>query len=204
MAEKEILSPYMLNNETFIARQKEMSSDLIKKITDRIERFPIEEIETIITEIDDSGAHIFVVRSGVISCDNKIGFASVGIGSYHALSHFMFSAYTRFESASKALLTIHQAKKKSEVSPGVGAQTDMFLVGPSLGSFVMIDQPDFKTSIVKYLDNFYIEYKQEIEKLDKKTEDKITDYLRKLTPSSASKQESGSLPSPSQPPQEGN
>lgn len=114
----------------------------------------------------------------------------------------MLSAYTRFASESKTLLTIHQAKKKSEVSPGVGAQTGMFLVGSSLGSFIMIDQPPHETHIVKDLDDFYLKYKKEIEKLDKKTEDKIVNYLRNLTQPSAPKQEPGSSPSPSQPPEE--
>lgn len=81
LAENEILSPYMLNLETFIARQNEMSSDFIEKITNKIARFSIEEIETIITGIDDFGPHIFVVRNGVINCADRIGFDSIGIGS---------------------------------------------------------------------------------------------------------------------------
>lgn len=197
ISEKEILSPYKLNLETFIAHQKEMSSDFIKKIMDKINLFKLDSIETIITGIDENGTHIYVIRDGEISCHDGIGFASIGIGSYHALSHFMFSSYTRSTLEPKALLTVHQAKKKAEVSPGVGVQTDMFVIGPNLGSFTLLDNPPVTTTIVKDLDVFYKQYTQKIGKLDAKTENKIKDYLTRLTPQETPKQELSPSLSPS-------
>jgi len=199
-----VLLPYHLNFDSFISKQQEMNQDFVNRITNKIDRFPREnigDIETILTGIDDSGPHIYVVRNGVINCDDKLGFASIGIGSNHALSHFMFSSYSRIASESKALLTIHQAKKKAEVSPGVGEQTDMCHIGPQPGTFKMIAEPIFTKPIVRDLDNFYKKYKKQIELLDKKTEEKIKYYLQNLNPPPQPKQEVGSLPPGPQPPE---
>lgn len=198
LSEKEILSPHGLTHETFIARQKEMTPDFIERITYKIERFSIGIIETIITGVDETGPHIFVIRNGKVSCADKIGFDSIGIGSNHALSHFMLSAYTGNASVSKALLTIHHAKKNSEVSPGVGEQTDMFNIGPKLGSYLLISQPGLKLDIVKDLNAFYDECEQQKKVLDENNEKKIADYIKRLeTPPSTAEQQTSSSLSPS-------
>jgi 20S proteasome alpha/beta subunit len=204
LVEEGILLPYNLNFESFISKQCEMNQDFVDRIINRIDRFPRENIgavETILAGIDDSGPHIYVVRNGIINCNDKLGFASIGIGSNHALSHFMFSSYSRIATESKALLTIHQAKKKAEVSPGVGEQTDMCHIGPQPGTFKMIAEPAFTKPIVKDLDNFYRKYKQQIDLLDKRTEEKIKYYLQNLNPPPQPKQELGSQPAGPQGPE---
>jgi len=181
--ESQILSQYNLTFESFIEKQKNMDQVFINIITNKIDRFlnNLENIATVVAGIDSDGPHIYVVENGKISCHDKLGFVSIGIGRDHAISHFMFSGYSRSCTESKALLTIHQAKKKSEVSPGVGKATDMCVIGPKLGSFSMISEPIFTKPIIKDLDKFYQEYRNKIEKLDKKTEEKIKDYLDKLS-----------------------
>jgi hypothetical protein len=181
LIENQVLLPLGLNYDTFITQQKVMDKDFINLVISKINRFinDLESIATIITGIDDTGPHIYVVENGEVSCHDKLGFASIGIGSYHANSHFMFAKYSREEKESKALLTIHQAKKKSEVSPGVGKDTDMCLIGPQKGTFTLITKPPFPTDIVKDLDDFYKKYKEKIEKMDKQTEKDIADYINK-------------------------
>lgn len=206
MIENSILSPYNLTFDSFIKRQKEMSSNFIDEMKDRIRRFiyNLESIETIIAGIDNSmphvtkegtSPHIYVVKDGEITCHDKLGFVSIGYGSNHAESHLMLSNYNTFMLPSSTLLAIHQAKKKSEVCPGVGKETDMFLIG-GLGKFGMLNKI-FERDVVKELDDFYNEYEKEIEGLNKKTEKQIEGYFNKLTEIPESKQESGSSPSPS-------
>jgi hypothetical protein len=199
LTEDRILSRYSLTLDSFISKQKEMDSDFINMITNRISRFEIddmrdERIETIITGIDDSGPHIFVVANGEISSHDRLGFASIGIGSGHANLHFMLSAYSPRTLETKALLTIHQAKKKSEVSPGVGKDTDMCVIGPLKGTFMMLVPIPPDKDIVKDLDKFYNTYKKGIKKLDEKAEKNITDYLNNLARSSPTKQEASPPP----------
>jgi 20S proteasome alpha/beta subunit len=202
LAEDCVLSRYNLTLSTFISKQKEMDQQFIDMITRKIERFDVDQmsnqsVETIIIGIDDDGPHVYIVADGEISCHDKLGFASIGIGGAHANSHFMHCAYSRSASESKALLTIHQAKKKSEVSPGVGKETDMCLIGPLKGSFTMIGTLPNGVNIVGGLDTYYDKYIQAIKKLDIKTERIIKDYLNRLASATQLNQEASSSPSAS-------
>jgi len=182
LAEKAILSPYGLDYDSFISRQKSMSDEFVNDLSYKLRQFSIEAAHTIVAGLDESGPHIFVVRNDNVSCDDRVGFAAVGIGSNHAISHFMLSGYTRSSPEPKALLTIHQAKKKSEASPGVGQDTDMFVLGPNLGTFnMLVPVPDTSLDVIKDMDGFYKKYKAKIARLDKETEIKIKDYLARLT-----------------------
>jgi hypothetical protein len=50
----------------------------------------------------------------------------------------MFAQHDRSKPFPETLLLTYAAKKRAEVSPGVGEGTDMFTIGPGLGSFVNI------------------------------------------------------------------
>jgi hypothetical protein len=198
LIENRVLSQYDLTMDSFISRQKEMSSEFVDMITTNIDRFDVDymrgqSIETIIAGIDDLGPHIYVAEDGKIDCYDKLGFASVGIGSFHANSHFMLSKYSKFSIESTALLTIHQAKKKSEVSPGVGKETDMCIIGPQKGSFTQL-LPFSGLDIVGDLDKFYGRYTKAIDRLNKSTENQIKDYLTQLAPTTQPKQEVSPAP----------
>jgi len=192
LAKDMILSPYMLDQETFVERQRMMSREFIDRIAYNLETFRTEPIGAIIAGIDETGPHIYTIRNGEISCDDGIGFTSIGIGSNHALSHLMLSGYTRDTILPKAFLTIHQAKKKAEVSPGVGEKTDMFLVGPQLGS-LFVSNPKYEPETLKQLDRFYMGYTKGIENLNKRYLGKMEEHLKTLI----EKQKSVSSVSPS-------
>ena len=197
LIEDNILSSYNLTFDSFYEKQKLMDKDFIYMVNSKIDRFikNLNGIATIITGIDDSGPHIYVVDDGEVGCHDKLGFAAIGIGAYHATSHFMLSGYTHSLPEEKALLTIHQAKKKAEVSPGVGKETDMCVIGPLKGSFVLITHPSFPIKIIKDLDNYYKSYKKSIKKIDNRNEEKIRKYLAEMETRAQQKQ--AVSPSPS-------
>jgi len=177
LAEKEVLAPYGLDYKTFLSNQTELSENFVREVSYRLDNFTIEDAATIITGLDEEGAHIYVVMNDMVINNDNVGFTAVGSGSNHALSHLMLSGYSRYAPEAKAILTIHRAKKKSEVSPGVGKDTDMFAIAGGLGSFQMLE-PMPQLDIVTDLDGFYENYKSEIDKLDQADEDKIKDYLK--------------------------
>lgn len=133
-AEKNILSSLGLDNNTFITRQKEMDSNLVLQITKELMNYEAPRISTIFAGIDTSGAHIYVADNENVSCLDLVGFAAIGVGSWHASSQMMFAGHTRFKSIPETLLLVYSAKKRAEVAPGVGESTDMFMVGPDLGN----------------------------------------------------------------------
>lgn len=134
-SEHDILAPLTLDRHTWISRQKEMDSELITKIATELMNYEWEETAVIFSGIDSSGAHIYVARNGVISCQDSVGFAAIGAGEWHANSQLMFAGHTKEKSVPETLLLVYSAKRRAEVAPGVGKGTDMFAIGPSVGSF---------------------------------------------------------------------
>lgn len=196
-AEAQILAPLGLDYASFLANQNNMSSESVSDLSFKLQRFSIENVATIIAGIDEDGPHIFVVRNDNVTWNDRIGFAAVGSGSNHALSHFMLSGYTGSAGEAKSLLTVHQAKKKSEVSPGVGPQTDLFVIGPRLGTFQMLmPVSELNLDIIRDLDSFYKKYQSGIRRLDRSAEEKIQDYLNKLGSRSEESQEAKPLAAP--------
>lgn len=128
-AENAILTPLGLNRETFITRQHEMSQDFLASVTKEMLNFDVPLVSAIIAGHDETGAHIYVVDSDSVSCRDTIGFASIGIGARHADSQFMLGRHSVASSLPETLVLTYTAKKRSEVSPGVGKEEDYFFIG---------------------------------------------------------------------------
>lgn len=187
-AEQEILLPLGLDQNTFIKRQQEMSPEWIKSISPKLLGFQLPETEVICAGIDSTGPHLYLIENGKISCNDQVGFGSIGIGRWHSNSHLMVSGHTRSSPGSTALLITHQAKKKAEVAPGVGTKTDMFMIGPQLGSIMEIQREWIDT-----LDKIYKEYLSKILALDRKTHKKLNDYIKsKVSETPATPQQTAS------------
>ena len=163
-----VFVPRGLDANTFISRQSEMHSDFILDTTRQIHRCEndfreIRGVETIVTGIDDSGAHIYAVVKSAngdhVTCCDSIGFAAVGIGGRHAESQFMMAGHNPHSNREETLLLTYMAKKRSEVAPGVGRETDMFVIGPSTGSLAMMGNiVDFD---MEKIDSIYKKMEQE-------------------------------------------
>lgn len=205
MIEDSVLSMYGLTFNSYISQQKKMSDKLIEKIDNRIaqQAYIWGGIKTIIAGVDTSiphvtqdntSPHLFVVEDGEIFCHDKLGFVAIGGGSNHAESHFMLSNFTTTMISSSALLAVHQAKKKSEVCPGVGKKTDLFLIA-GLGRFTFINTI-YQQNTLKKLDDLYDNYNEEIKNLSEDMEEQIASYLEEISEIPESEQESVS-PSPS-------
>jgi hypothetical protein len=133
-----------------------MSDTFIENIREELTKFQMSEIETIMTGTDRSGSHIYTVHnltsSGncIASCEDTVGFAAIGIGSHHAESQFMLAGHHRASPVPETLFLTYLAKKRAEVAPGVGGETDMLMVGPQLGSLQNI-----RTDVIDGLDRIY-------------------------------------------------
>jgi hypothetical protein len=80
------------------------------------------------------------VDDGRVSCNDGIGFAAIGIGARHAESQIMLNKHSWNSPSVDSALLGYIAKKRSEVAPGVGEGTDVFTIGPVVGSLVILPQ----------------------------------------------------------------
>ena len=129
MAERAVLSPLGLTRREFIDRQDTMDTEFIDNISDRLSEYKIGDIDTIIAGFDGSklGGHIYVIRDGVSSCESQVGFGVIGIGERHADSQFMMAGHCGYDPFYETLLLSYCAKKRAEVAPGVGKETDILI-----------------------------------------------------------------------------
>ena len=195
-SEAAILNPLGLNRGTFIERQQQMAASLVSQLAQQMINFEIPKVEAIITGIDSTGAHIYVVEDGDASCADSVGFASIGAGRWHANTQFMFAGHTRSSLGPRTLLLVFSAKRRAEVAPGVGEGTDMFMV-PYLGRYTPIG-----THVLKELDKAYKGNQRGINRSSRKAEKGFANYLDQLAPAQASPEQKASRTT-EQPPEAG-
>lgn len=142
-AEACILAPLGLTASTFLDKSVTLQKDLTAQLAAGMQGFKLPYLGVIVTGVDSSGAHIYVVESGPyqeqsIGCYDSVGFAAIGSGAQHANSQLMLASHAWHLNFPETLGLIYIAKKRAEKAPGVGKYTDMFMIGPHLGSYVRV------------------------------------------------------------------
>lgn len=85
--------------------------------------------KAIVVGADDRNAHIYLVDNYIkVNCYDDVGFVAIGIGAWHARSQLMQARYSNMWKFNHAVGIAYAAKKQSEIAPGVGAETDLFVV----------------------------------------------------------------------------
>lgn len=199
-SENAILAPLGLDINSFITNQKVMNTELVKQIASKLAQFDSPGVEAIFCGLDSQGHNIYVVNNSAdVICHNAVGFAAIGIGAWHANSQFMFAEHHWQKEFAETLLLTYSAKKRAEVAPGVGEDTDMFLIGPLLGQRVPTLNPD---ALNKLQDTYESNRKQK-QQADKKSQGEIQQYIDGLIERAKSEkqnQESASPSSSTEPP----
>lgn len=136
MAESQILAPLGLSHSTFVSRQRDLAPEIAIRITNELLSFQAPQVAAIFSGVDETGPHIYVCRGASVQCSDIVGFAAIGMGEYHAASELMVEKHTRMTPLPETLLTVYAAKRRAETAPGVGSESNMFIIGPQLGSYV--------------------------------------------------------------------
>jgi predicted Zn finger-like uncharacterized protein len=152
-AQAAIFDPFMLTHDTFIKRQHEMTKDFVEEILSRIFRFETNYraehgVEAMVVGVDRIRdlfiPHIYSIFKSLngdyVTCGDSIGFSAIGIGLRHAESQFMLAGHSRHSPFPETLFLTYLAKKRAQVAPGVGKETDMFVIGPGSAQFAMLDR----------------------------------------------------------------
>ena len=124
------LEPHGLTIQSFLDRQTSLSEYFVADKTSKVENFCVPAQALIVGCSDPLAADIYQIGGDCIaSCLTDKGFAAIGLGATHALSHYMLTRYGWHEKRfAEALYAIWSAKKKAEAAPGVGKVTDIWLI----------------------------------------------------------------------------
>ena len=131
LVESIVFTPRGLSFETFYSRlNQELSPDLVQMLDSDVQRINL-GLELIIAGVDNKGAHIHGIREpGIVDCYDAIGFHVIGSGLPHALVMLAFQ-HNMDDNVKDMIKHVHKVKKKSEIAPGVGKETDMVAITQS-------------------------------------------------------------------------
>jgi len=116
-----------LRYQDFLKKHQDWPQALQEDIINEINDEP--GTQTIVTGIDQDGAHIYLIDDrGSVSCKDSIGFAVIGSGSLHAHSQLMQSRHSSNASYYDTLFLAYMAKKQAELDKYVGKDTDIFVI----------------------------------------------------------------------------
>jgi hypothetical protein len=186
-AERMILRPLGLTNQLFLDQMSTMEPGVVSSLVRQLRDYQFSEPNSaLIVGVDEDGyqeqgkkrvyAHIYLAHEAEVTCQDRVGFAAIGIGTFHAESQFMFAGYDSKWSFPKTLLLAHAAKKRAEVSPGVGKATDMFAIGPGLGNYYIIGD-----HVVQELDDNFGQAQKRIQKATQKSVERMTKFDQELS-----------------------
>ncbi|MBI4295459.1 MAG: hypothetical protein HY669_04760 [Chloroflexi bacterium] len=136
-AEELYLKPIGMNFEQFYQLQTQLPEPLMLRLTANIEREEL-GLELLVAGVDNTGGHLYYIHDpGIADCFDAIGFCAIGSGERHAELTFIRSAYSPKVSLNRAVFLAYQAKRDSELAPGVGDRfTDMAVIDESGIHFV--------------------------------------------------------------------
>ena len=113
--------------EVQLKLREELASDLRTQITRHRVR-----VELMVLGVDAHGGQIYAIGDGaeVTPC-TRAGYCCMGSGMEHADTTFARYQYDTSFSKEEALYVAYEAKRMAEMAPGVGPETDIFIMDAS-------------------------------------------------------------------------
>jgi len=124
------LEPRGLKLKDYMQNQKDLEQQIVLMIDNGMSKDNQSFVlALIVAGIDESGAHVYgIFHPGIMNLMDVSGFCAIGIGDVHATNSLIGNTYTSKMSLREVLYLVYEAKKRSEVAPGVGKYTDMITV----------------------------------------------------------------------------
>ena len=153
----------------------------MRQIAVDLVNYRVPNMSIIVAGIDPTGPHIFIVDTNQNNNVDTgrydfIGYATIGGGARHANAHFLTAGHAWYTPLPEALWNTYLAKKRAEVAPGVGETTDLYMIGPGLGSTLYLNE-----MVHGQLKAAYEKTKKQEEAARHTAAKEITAYVERLT-----------------------
>lgn len=201
---RQYLSPLGITSDEL--KTGKVSEKLAESLAKEMLYHQMPSCSAIFMGVDESGgyskAHLYQVDNDRLTCCDGAGYACIGVGFYQAASSLMFSGFKQDNQLDQALFQIFAAKKRAEVAPGVGRETDMVYISSADSKYIMLSD-----QIVDELDKIYARAEAGHSRTNIKAERQCHEFLenlrkkpveqpQKIELSGAPPQEGGAEPSP--------
>jgi 20S proteasome alpha/beta subunit len=129
LAEQQILYTRGMTLANFTANQNNLQPNIAALIDQQLQGYGLDVIMLVAGIDADGEAKIYEVSSPGITAEIPGDFEAVGSGGTHATNSLLAREYRKEMEEKKAVYLVYEAKARSEVAPGVGAKTDMMIIG---------------------------------------------------------------------------
>jgi hypothetical protein len=127
--EQQLLIPRGLNFPTYYGSHQQLNPNIVAMLDQQMQQFNL-GVELLLAGVDASGAHIYSVANPgpPENLHDPIGYAAVGSGTIHALQAFIGFGHSAASEYHVTVFRAYAAKRRAEVAPGVGLDTDMAVI----------------------------------------------------------------------------
>ncbi len=131
-AEAQILLPRGLTLATYYGKHQQLLSQITENLDQSLASFD-PEVELIVAGVDSSGGHLFTVSNpgGSAECHDVIGTVAIGSGEIHAVQSMIGFGHAATQPVKDTIFHVFASKRRAELAPGVGRDTDLMVLGPS-------------------------------------------------------------------------
>lgn len=128
-AEADILVPRGLTWASFYGQHQHLVAQVTMMLDQQLNGYNL-GVELLIAGVDDNGGHIFAITNpGSRALDHDvIGYSAVGSGALPALQSMIGFRHSVATSLQETAFRVYASKRRAEVAPGVGHETDMFVI----------------------------------------------------------------------------
>jgi 20S proteasome alpha/beta subunit len=123
------LEPRGLTLPSYYASQQKLVLGVVQDIESQLTNFNL-QVELIVAGCrDKEECHIYTItHPGVALSHDALGHVSIGSGAPHVMYYFIGSSYHKSLPVEEVKDLVLKAKKRSEVAPGVGKQTEVIII----------------------------------------------------------------------------
>ncbi len=122
------LEPRGLDLTTYYQNQQRLLPQITQIIDSNFKQYN-PGTELILAGTEEKGCNIFtIVNPGEMVCQTPLGYATIGSGAPHAMYSLIDSSYKKSLNKEAVEKIVKDAKKRSEVAPGVGRATTAIII----------------------------------------------------------------------------
>jgi len=104
------------------------ASQILQQVLGTISQHNL-QLDVLVAGLDSQGSHLFVVgHPGVLLPLDTVGYTAIGSGGLHAAVRVSLAQHTKATPLVETVYSVYEAKRASEVAPGVGKLTDMAIL----------------------------------------------------------------------------
>jgi hypothetical protein len=127
--DEQLLLPRGMTLETFYQSHAALNPQITAMLDNQMAQFNL-GVELLLAGVDPSGAHIHTIQNpgGSDRLHDQIGYAAIGSGAIHAIQSMIGFGHCADADYHQTVFRVYASKRRSEVAPGVGQDTDMAVI----------------------------------------------------------------------------